>query len=341
VSRLEVAYPAELLQAGEHFTSGCNEAGEIRGLALSGRHFGITLAVIRPGLLEELEIYTHCLARCFVDSGAFSEVDFPKNSAPVVARPIEHATWIERLELAHRIALTFRGRAYVVAPDRVGCQTTTLERLGRYASHVAAIASTGAQVIVPVQKGAIPMSEMYRRACELLGLATAPIAGVPMKKDATTLEDLAELVASLPWYGARIHLLGLGPKSKYHRFEKAVALIKSIRPNATITSDSTQGIRGEVGRDNGRHGVPGEVFGGPRRMTIAQDEARAAGLRGDAVKQNALIGVGFLELDAERAAALAAGWFDVELFDTLEEARADFAEHMARKAAPELAREAA
>lgn len=321
--RLEVAYPAELVQAGEHFTSGVNDRGELRGLALSGRHFGITVSDVRPGLMEELDLYTHGMQRVFVDSGAFSEVDFPKVGPPIVARPIEHDAWITRLELGLRVARVFGRRALVVAPDRVGCQATTLKRLARYGHLVAAIAATGASVIVPVQKGAEPMSAFYRRACELLGLREAPIAGVPMKKDATSIADLRELVESLPWF-CRIHLLGLGPKSKHGRFAKAVRAIRSIRPSAAITSDSTQGIRGEVGRENGRENVRGEVPGGPRRLTSAQDSARALGLRRSAVKENALIGVGFLELDEERDAAHAAGWFDVELFDTLEEAVADW-----------------
>lgn len=339
--RFAVAFPRELVQAGEHFASGCNMPGELRGLALSGRHFGITLSDIRRGLLEELELYTHGMQRVFVDSGAFSEVDFPEDAPPVVVRPIADATWIERLELAYRIARTFRRRALIVAPDRVGCQATTLERLERYAMHVAAIASTGAQIIVPVQKGAMPMSAMYREACEHLGLRIAPIAGVPMKKDATALADLEELVASLPWFDCRIHLLGLGPKSKYRRFEKAVALIRRIRPNAVITSDSTQAVRGEVGRKNGRADVAGEVPGGPRRLTAAQDRARARGLRRDAVKEHALISVGLEDIDAELERALEAGWFDVELFDTIEEARADFAARKQRNASSSSSRKAA
>jgi hypothetical protein len=171
-------------------------------------------------------------------------------------------------------------------------------------------------VIVPVQKGALPMSAMFRRACEILGLREAPIAGVPMKKDATTLEPTSPSSStSLPWYGARVHLLGLGPESK--RFAEAIRTIRRIRPNAEITSDSVT-IRRLVGRTNGRGN-------GPRSLTKAQDEIRAMGVTDTtAVKAGALIRQGFDELDREREAALAAGWFDVELFDSLEEARADW-----------------
>ncbi len=331
--RPDVATPRDIAQAAEHFTSGVNDPGEARGLAMSGRHFGITCSDIRTGLVDELELYTHCLQRLFVDSGAFSEVDFPKNAAPVAARPIQHETWIARLELAARLADTFGPRCYVVAPDRVGCQATTLERLARYAPHVAAIAARRAQIIVPVQKGALPMSEMFRQACEILGLRQLPIAGVPMKKDATSLDDLAELVRSLPWFGARIHLLGLGPKAKNGYFAKVVRVIKSIRPNVAITSDATQAIRGEVGRTNARHGVRGDdAPGGRRRLTVAQDRAHAMGLRGSEKKAAGIAMVGGIERDLELEAANAAGWFDVELFDNVEEAIAHHAACLAERA---------
>lgn len=329
--RHEIAYPAELVQAGAHFASGVNHPGEIRGLALSGRHAGITASELRTGLLEELDNYTHCMFELFVDSGAFSEVEFTAEGPRVVAE-ITDADWAARFEVYERVARTFGRRARVVAPDRVGCQATTLARLERYAARVAAVAALGAQVIVPVQKGALPMSAMFRRACEILNLRTAPIAGVPMKKDATSLEDLAELVASLPWYGARVHLLGLGPESK--RFAAAIRTIKRIRPNAEITSDSVT-IRRLVGRTNGRGN-------GPRALTKAQDEIRAMGVTDTtAIKSGALIRHGFDELDRERDAALAAGWFDVELFDSLEEARADWERCKAERRARELATAAA
>lgn len=61
--RIAVAYPRELAQAGEHFASGVNNPGEARGLALSGRHFGIALSDLRTGLIDELEMYTHGMQR--------------------------------------------------------------------------------------------------------------------------------------------------------------------------------------------------------------------------------------------------------------------------------------
>jgi hypothetical protein len=307
-----VAWPVDLEQEGRHFASGVNSPGEVLGLALSGRHFGITATEIRPALLEQVELVAGAAAEIFVDSGAFSEVKWnPATRRLEIVQPITHDDWLERFELYARVAVWYRTRARVVAPDCVGNQDLTLERLARYAPHVAVCASQRAQIIVPVQKGALAMSAMYRQACAILNLATPPIAGIPMKKDATSLEDLAELVDALPWFGCRFHLLGLGPESK--RYAATIRCIKSRRPNADITSDSVT-IRRLVGRSNGRGG-------GPRALTRYQDEAKARGLVASAeVKAYALQRQGHDEYEAELDRAHAAGWFDTELYDSLEEA---------------------
>jgi len=313
--RPAVAWPVDLEQEDQHYASGCNHAGEIRGFALSGRHVGITATTSNPKLLAELEIYSvGSMLSVFVDTGAFSEVTFSQAAGRlVVKRPITRAQWRTRLALSTRIAKAFGPRALLVAPDLVGDQAATLERLATWAPQVAEWAAHRARVIVPVQKGELPMSAMYKQACAILGLAEAPIAGIPMKKDATSLADLAELVDSMPWFDCRFHLLGLGPESP--RFAAAVRCIKSRRPNAVITSDSVT-VRRLAGRTNGKGG-------GPRALTKYQDEARSKGLSDAAqVKAYGIQKQGSDEHEAALDRAHAAGWFDEELYDSLEEALA-------------------
>lgn len=316
-ARLEIAYPAELEQAGKHFHSGINAPGEVRGLAMSARNIGVTAGNVSDALLESLELHSfNGGPLLFVDSGAFSEVEFHKDGPPTVVQPMSDDTWRKRLKLYEILAAMYRIRCYLVAPDRVGDQQVTLARLSKYALQIAACAAHRANIIVPVQKGAIPMAEFYRMECLVLGLRTPPIAGIPMEKDATTLRELAEFAKSLPVFGARIHLLGIGPRAKGGRYAKAIAAIKGANFNCTITSDSAL-VPGLVGRTNG----PGR---GPRVLTRLQDEARASSWRdphstskrrGDDTKAYALSKQGADEQRRVDAAAVAAGWRDTELDD--------------------------
>lgn len=290
----------EEYQAAMHFASGVNHAGEVRGLHGSFRFVGITATTVNDDLLAQLELdapYAYRLDcpsynggfmsrhRLFVDSGAFSEVEFGPAGPRVVAE-ITHDDWMERFALYQWVAERFAEFAYLVATDRVGDQVKTLELLARYAGAMRWFAALGANIIVPVQKGDLPMSEMFRRACDILRVRS-PIAGIPLKKDATSIKDLVELVESTG-PAPRFHLLGLGPESP--RFMVVVEAIRSRRPDATITSDSVT-IRRLVGRTNG----PG---GGPRILTRYQDEARARGGSPIGVKAEALFYQGNDELDA-------------------------------------------
>jgi len=321
--RPEIAYPRDLAQEDEHFHSGINDKGEIRGLQMSGRHIGITASCMRPGMLRELSIGRHGLTRLFVDSGAFGEVD--RKDVFRVVKPITHEVWTKRLKLYRWAAATYRSRAYLVAPDRVANQEVTLERMARYWFDISYCAAMGARIIVPVQKGAMPMGEFFKLAVATLGLGSFPaesgvaVAGIPMMKDATSIAELRAFCETLPWFGCRIHLLGIGPKAKYGRFWKAIETIKSVRPNCEVTSDSAL-----VPSIANRGGKKAKADGKDRRriLTKLQDDARAIGLTGSAVKEFGLRHQGWLEIDRNRIRAEDAGWFDEELYDSVEESRA-------------------
>ena len=295
-------------QKAKHFHSGINDPGEVSGML--GR-LGISCERTSTALLEALEERAGGPACLFVDSGAFSEVSFA-TGAPVVAKPITHAEWMRRLDIYARMAAAYRTRCFIVAPDQVGNQEVTLSRLATYAHIIRAIAHTHrCQVIVPVQKGALSMAEFFARELQVLQLGNDkagdpiyPIAGIPMKSDATSLEDLAEFAAQMP-PGARFHLLGCGPAALKDGYRKALAAILDNCPGADITSDSGT-IRRLVGRSNGRGGAP-------RAMTAAQDAARAAGHEGSAVKHVACRNVSMSLYRAELAEVTAAGWVDPEL----------------------------
>jgi len=205
--------------------------------------------------------------RCFVDSGAFSEVDFT-SEGPVWPAPMTPSGWRAVFRCYEIAAQAFGGRCYVVAPDRVADQAETLRRQERYRRHVRAIAAHGAQILVPVQKGSLPMADFYAAELVTLGLpADQVIPAVPMKKDATSVEDLVDFVrATQP---TRLHLLGLGPKRRGPKgYDAVVAAVLAVCPGCEIMSDSVL-MAAISGRGNGS-----KITGKRRALTVALDQIR-------------------------------------------------------------------
>ncbi len=269
-----------------YFASGSNRPGEIRGLGRAGIGVGVSAAeVARAEPIRDVAADRYDPARegveaelvaagvpLFVDSGAFSEVTFGPGG-PEVVRPMERRDWLRVLELYGRLAavLELHGRAgalFVVAPDRVGDQTVTLDRLDEYGWWISHARERGANILVPVQKGALSMAAFYGAAVEVLGEGRGRSAGdvipaIPMKKDATSLRELrAFLLEVRP---ARIHLLGLGPTSR--RFEATLRMIRELVPGCDVSCDSVA-LRSLVGRSNGRRGRA-------RALTAAVDQVVA------------------------------------------------------------------
>ena len=249
-----------------YFVSGSNHAGEIRGLSLAGLNVGVAAPELNAAAERELGRLAGTGLKVFVDSGAFGEITF-ENGRPEVKREITGAEWTKRLATYERLARVLGGQLYVVAPDMVAFQAETLERLAKYADSIRAIKALGANVIVPVQKGALSMSEFAARATAILGTSEV-IWGVPMKKDATSVAELASFTSSLT-AGARVHLLGIGPSSG-KRYDAAMAAIPA---GVEAFSDSVR-ITALVGRGELR--VNGERSA-PRPLTAATDAIKATG----------------------------------------------------------------
>lgn len=246
-----------------YFASGSNHPGEIVGFAKVGIDVGVAAPDLHSAGVAAIETAAVVYgARVFVDSGAFSEVGFGP-TGPFVAEPITDAEWQKRLGLYVTLAEKIGDKLYAVAPDQVAFQAETLERMARYAPEMQRVAALGANVLVPCQKGALPLPAFWEAAKAALGIPEAQlVAAIPMKKDATSTADFAAFLAeSKP---ARVHLLGLGPKSD--RFEEVLAAAKAASPGTELFCDSVL-ITSLVGRTNGRGG-------GPRPLTAMADEVQ-------------------------------------------------------------------
>jgi hypothetical protein len=240
------------------FASGSNRPADIRGFAAIGRAIGVAFPEVSPESESALVALAGRGIPVFVDSGAFSEIEFGP-AGPVVVAPITSTGWDARMAMYRRLGAALGSSCYVVAPDRIGDQAHTLALLTERAAELAEIAAMGAVVLVPIQKGSMTQAAFHRAVSAVLPFAWTP--ALPSKKNATTVDELEAYVAEIK--PVSIHLLGLGEKNK--NAARSLALIEQHSPGCVVSLDANL-IAASVGRTNGRGG-------GPRILTAARDRA--------------------------------------------------------------------
>ena len=246
------------------FSSGC-QRGEVTGFANLAIDVGVTATRMNDAIEAELHDLAGTDVQVFVDSGAFSEVS---RSYPFeVVKPLDEAHWDRVLALYERLAFTLGDQLHVVAPDRVGCQVTTLVRLKLYGRRLRAIEDAGARVLVPVQRGELDQVEFWRLALEVTGLRYA-VPAMPCKKAATSAEEVGAFVAATR--PVTVHLLGMGRSPRARKYLRAIA---AASPTTQVQLDSCM-IVAHAGRTKGPRG-------GARRVTLASDLAKIVAGAGD------------------------------------------------------------
>jgi len=236
-----------------YFASGTNSPAYIQAFAEIGHPVGVTVPDLSPRAVDTLGGLAGLDVPVFVDSGAFSEVAF--NPYRVV-KPISHKQWLARLGVYERLAGALGDKLWVVAPDLVGDQQKTLERMRKYAPQIKRIRNLGANVIFPLQLGELTPAQMYRKVRRIYGEPL--VAGIPMKKGATPEQDLFDFIAEIK--PSAVHLLGMGDKNRRAPF--VVETIAELSPKTFVSLDSCLICR-SVGKGAGK----------PRPLTAAQQHA--------------------------------------------------------------------
>jgi hypothetical protein len=188
-------FPSERL----HHASGCNSVGAIRGFLQAGHNVGVSAADLPSNAVQELLVRAkaHPQALLFVDSGAFSEVSVVNGHLTATA-PIPVAEWRRRLDLYEELARAWGSRLSCVAPDMVGDQQKTLERLTFYRTEVRRVRAHGCRIIVALQRGNIPMHRFWWTAKSILGAGAGRLVpGIPMRKAGVSIEEIEEFTARL------------------------------------------------------------------------------------------------------------------------------------------------
>lgn len=323
-ARGEVAWPFDPA-ADAHFVSGSNGPNDIRGVIAAGWNVGVAVHELSSAAIKTLADEVSGLrTRVFVDSGAFSEVDDDFK----VVEPITDKEWTRRLGIYKQLARALKRQMYAVAPDLVGSQTGTLERLERYRDDILEVRNLGAHLIVPIQPGPIPPGEFDARVQQIIG-DDIYVRGLPLQKApkglnlskraafegklARTAALVEHLVATGQLY-PRFHLLGRGPNSD--EYAPILRIIREHLPFAQATSDSmylrSSRLMSSRVKGDGHKGY----------LTERQDELRAQGLLPGEVKRLGTAKTLDHEGLLQREEAWKAGWFDPELIPDEVEAQA-------------------
>lgn len=165
------------------FRSGMSRSKDFWAAADAGLPVGVVATELTSAqVFVGLPSYLRKGGFIFIDSGAFAELATGEEPD------------FERVMAVYESLADCAGAAglYLVAPDKVGDQLATLERLAKYAGRVRALIEAGCKVIVPIQRGVIPAAEMLARAVAVLGTDRF-VAGIPSNKEAMSLEECATL----------------------------------------------------------------------------------------------------------------------------------------------------
>lgn len=251
--------------AARHFASGTNHPGEVRGYAAVGQDIGVSASEVNADTERALLALAGSGVRVFVDSGAFAE--FTRGE---VISPVE---WTRRLDFYGRLAEGLGRQLTVVAPDKVGDQLVSLERLAEHVTRVRSLHRMGARVIVPLQVGAWSLVQVYDRVRGLLRCPFVP--GLPANKAALGESDLVSLLEERK--PARIHFLGLGPRTRLKHGRRLLALAAAHGPGVRVSMDSAV-RKAMVGRRSGLRPltaaedlVEDELLAGARSGLVGQD----------------------------------------------------------------------
>ncbi len=248
-----------------YYASGTNDPGEIRGFAALGIPVGFCAGHVGEASMAELARLASGRMPVFGDTGAYGEV--AAGASPggglAVVRPITPIAWDERLAVYDRVATLFGSRFDAVAPDRVGDQPATLDRLLAFRPRIRSLAARGACILLPLHRGDRSPAVFFAEARRALGTALVP--AFPMPKGGTTARDVLRFVDVVR--PPRIHLLGLGLRSRAAR--QLLPLLAARAPGMRVSMDANL-ITSAVGRR-----ADGSAS---RRLTAAQDAIRRRGV---------------------------------------------------------------
>lgn len=205
------------------FRSGMSASRDFAAAENAGVAIGVVVGELSmPTRILAIPRFLRAGGKLFIDSGAFAE--FKTGIEPDFDRVLRCYEFA-----AEAFDQYDPAQLYVVAPDKVGDQGATLERLARYRVRVRALIEAGCHVIVPLQRGALNAAAMLDAVADVLG-TRAFVAGIPSNAEALSIAECATLRHD------RFHILGRVQMSA----EQGARLhaLTSNNPAAHVTADA-------------------------------------------------------------------------------------------------------
>lgn len=207
------------------FRSGMSRSPDLHGAIEAGAPAGVVAGELM--FLQKSITIPRYLANggaVFIDSGAFSELKtgIEPNFRDVLA------TYKHIAECTLDYGVT-PASLYVVAPDKVGDQWASIERLCQYEKEVRQLIDMGVKVIVPIQVGPLAASELVESIRVILE-SDSFVVGIPSNAAAMSIEECASLNHH------SFHILGRVQKDP-EQIARILAL-RAQQPHAQITADA-------------------------------------------------------------------------------------------------------
>ena len=220
------------------FVSGLRSKTEMLGFVYHNQSMCVTADISEESIkyLINLAIDPNYTGNIFVDSGAFKEV----NDDLSVKKAMTHEDWIKIFDVYDRLGKVWKDRIILMAPDRVGDQEVTMERLERYSKELQNLAKYGCKIMGAIQKNpTIPNSLFHfhtrmNNFFKSIGIKDW-VRGLPLNKSPVRLDDVIYMIENSEPF-KYMHFLGKSPYAKdWEDWEKGLAKYTHL----DITCDAT------------------------------------------------------------------------------------------------------
>ncbi|MEH6454715.1 MAG: hypothetical protein V7749_00205 [Cocleimonas sp.] len=218
------------------FRSGASAKNDLLGLIRAKVPVCVNVSDTSQAVRTLLRQYSH-QQQILLDSGAFRL--FKNNIKTGETHELDFKSVLNRYREIINMSDT-RSNIIFVCPDVVGQQSTSMALINTFLAEITDLLQAGANMLIPLQKGTLSISQCYHDALSLIPSIYQPqlIIGLPSNAAALSVEEVISfLKTDTP---PKVHFLGASEDQLVHRSLHA-------SPNTQLSNDATR-IRKWVGK---------------------------------------------------------------------------------------------